>query len=116
MSSVPLNTSTQIKLDGSGNGTAKIGPIVGQRWDLSVAAVSITNAVLIPLCSVYMGGSPTPDNFVDGTYTGSFDSTDRVQGLPITNGQYCWAVWSGGDPNAIATLSITGSQETQYKK
>jgi len=115
MASNPLNTGITIKLDASGNGTAAMGPNVGVRWNIVNVGVRILNAVKIPLCSIYLGGAASPEFFIDGTYTGDFDSTDRTQGCPITAGQRLFAVWTGGDANALATMSITGTYDTQYK-
>lgn len=108
----PLNTSTSVTLNGSGAGTASLGPRIGQRWRQVVASVSIPQPVTNePLCSLYMGGAAIPANFVDGTYTGSLDSSDAGSMFVLTPGQSVFAVWSGGDPGAIATLSLTGVEE-----
>lgn len=115
MTVLALNTAGNTTLDANGNGIVQLGPIVGQRWTVSVASVFIPNAVLIPTCAVYIGGAPIQANFIDGTYTGNFDSTDRTAGLPFTNGQSIWGVWSGGDVGAVATLSLIGTLETGYK-
>jgi len=105
---VPLNTQASVTLDGSGNGTVQIGPRIGQRWNVTNAAVQIPNAVKIPLANWYVGGAPIPGNFVDGTFTGNMDATGRTSNFSITSGNYVWAVWTGGDSGATATLSILG--------
>jgi hypothetical protein len=115
MNSYPLNLAVFVKLDGSGNGTVSLGPYVGQRWRLSNAAVSTSTAVKVPTCILYMGGAAVPGFQVDSTYTGSQDASAKVDAFPLTNGQKIFAVWSGGDANAIATLSLFGTVETDYK-
>jgi hypothetical protein len=105
---VPLNVQTAVILDASGNGTAQIGPRIGQRWNVTNAAVLIANAVKVPQASWYVGGAPIPGNFVDGTFTGNLDATGRIANFSINSGQYVFAVWTGGDVGATATLSLLG--------
>lgn len=113
MATNPLNTSARVILDASGNGTVKLGPSVrGQILHVMVASVSTSTAVLIPQCSIFIGATATPDNFVDGTYTGNLNSTDRTAALPITAGNYLFAAWTGGDVGAVATLSVIGTVDS----
>lgn len=105
---VPINTSATVTLDGTGAGTVKLGPRIGQRWNITNAAVKIPNAVKVPSASIYVGGSPTDANFVDGTFTGNFDATGRIANFPISPQDNVWAVWAGGDIGAVATLSLIG--------
>jgi hypothetical protein len=107
---VPLNEQTAVILDASGNGTTFLGPRIGQRWNVTNAAVLVPNAVKVPQANWYVGGAPTPGNFVDGTFTGNLDATGRTSNFTITSGNYVWAVWTGGDVGATATLSILGIQ------
>lgn len=111
----PLNTSGRATASAAGIATVTLGPNVGQRWQLDNAAVSTSTAVLVPQCNIYMQGSPTPDNLVDGTFTGNLDSTGRVSGIPLTSGQKVTAVWTGADVGTICTLSVTGTEESGYK-
>lgn len=111
MPNAPLNTSASVKLDGSGNGTASIGPDVGAHWELGTIAVSVETATLEPTCDIYVS-AVAPGNLVDGTYTGSRDSTDSANGLKLGPGQKVFAVWKGGDANAKATVSIFGTVTT----
>lgn len=111
MTNVPLNTFANVTLDTSGNGTVKLSPEIGQRWNILTAAVSTSTSVKIPQANIYIGGAPTPSNLVDGTFTGNLDSTSKTAGFVFSNGQYIWAVWTGGDVGALATLSIIGVME-----
>lgn len=108
MPSQPLDTSAKVTLNGSGNGTARIGPKVGQHWTLGNIAVSVSSNTLEPTCKIYLRAID-PGNFVDGTFSGSQDSTDSANGLRLGPGQEVIAVWSGGDANATATVSIYGT-------
>lgn len=114
MPSVPLSDFAVITLDGSGNGTVKVGPRAhGVTWQPSTASIKMTGDVPTGVATVllYAGSSATDDNFVDSTYDVSNDSTDRVNGQQLVLGQYVWAVWSGGTPGATATLTVNGTQE-----
>lgn len=107
-----LNTSGSVILDGAGHGVVKLGPAVpGVTWRISTAAVKTNSATNIPTCSLFMGAAATDDNFVDGTYTGNQDSTTNAT-LPLTQGQYIFAVWVGGDVGAQATLSLIGQVDS----
>src|SRR6266487_2164960 len=112
MVTVGLSESASVRLDGSGNGVAKIGPHGhSETWSPNVASVSTSTAIANPVCNIFNGSSATPDNFCDATYTENQDSTDRVAGKDLVKGQFIWAVWTNGDPGAIAVLAVTGTKE-----
>lgn len=107
---VPLNTGVTVTLNASGVGTCTIGPIVpGTSWTPGTAAVQILNAVSVPLFYLYVGNA-SPQNLYAATYTGNADSTD-ITGVILYPGSILTGVWTGGDANAQATLSIFGTQE-----
>jgi hypothetical protein len=98
-------------LDGSGNGTASIGPI-GPRevWSPQVASVSVATNENEAACKTYVG-DPISPIFVDSTLSGSTgDSTDRISAYQVPLGWKIWATWTGGDPGAVATLSVAGTK------
>lgn len=114
MTTVPiLPGSVTVVLDGSGAGRAKIGPVgARETWSPESAGVSVATSTAEAQCKIYVGDSPTPANFRDGTLSGSTgDSTDRVAGSPVKVGRFIWAVWAGGDPGSVATLNVTGTRE-----
>lgn len=106
---------TQIKLNGSGAGTARLGPTGhGVVWTLGNISVRTAQTVSTGTCeaSIYVGDDASPTNFVDATFSGDTgDSTDSASGTQIRLGKSVWAVWSGGVANDIATLTITGTME-----
>ena len=114
MQTVSLRESFPVTLDGSGNGTAKLGPQGrGEVWHPAIAHVNsstpITNEAQ---CRIYCGDAPTQNNFRDGTLSGSTgDSTDNISSDEIVLGRYIWAVWSGGDAGATAYLNVTGTKD-----
>ena len=113
MATVPIvpGAATAV-LDGTGAGTVKLGPVGPlEVWWPSVASVSVSTNVKEAQCRIYIGDSAVPANFIDGTLSGSTgDSTDRVSGAQVRRGWFVWAVWSGGDAGAVATLNITGTK------
>jgi len=113
---VPLDDARNVILNGSGNGQVSLGPILGQKWTVTNAGVQTSTRTnpnaAVPECSIYIGGAPIAQFFIDGTNTGSLDSTDRTASFPFSQGNKIWAVWTGGDPGSTATLSIVGTIET----
>jgi hypothetical protein len=109
-----LYESITIKLDGSGNGTAKLGPLtVREVWNPNSASVKTVQTTVTneAVCAIYVGLSASQENFRDQTFTGSSgDVTDLVTGV-LKKGNYIWAVWTGGDANVQATLVVSGSKD-----
>lgn len=110
---VPLNESAVVTLNGSGAGTAKVGPLSAREvWSPGNVSVSCSSTSSEAQCSIYVGDAAIGKNFVDLTVSGSSgDSTDRVSATRVKTGQYVWAVWSGGTAGAVATLNVTGTKE-----
>lgn len=108
-------SQVQVKLNGSGAGTARLGPTGhGVTWTLGSVSVKTAQAVSTGTCQClfYVGDDASATNFVDGTFSGDTgDGTNRASGMQIRLGKYVWAVWSGGVANDIATLTITGTME-----
>lgn len=114
MTTVPLRETVRITLDGTGSGTAKIGPISAREvWHPSNVAVSANaGASNEATCNIYVGLSATQSNFRDGTVNGSAgDSTDKVNADTVRCGEYVWATWSGGNAGVTAVLSVTGTKD-----
>jgi hypothetical protein len=104
---IPVSDTADTTLDGSGNGTAKLGPAgAGESWLPSNVSVLCSSNVNEATCKVYAGPTATNPYFKDLTVDGSTgDSTDRCN-VPILKGSYVWAVWSGGDAGATGTLNV----------
>lgn len=112
MTTVTLSEFASVTLDGSGNGTARVGPAAhGVTWKPTVASLKVSTSVNSPTCLVYAGPTATADNFVDGTYTGAQNSTSNIDGQVLYLGQYVHAVWTGGDAGAQATLTVSGTKD-----
>ena len=111
----PLDTSVPVRLDGSGNGRASIGPQSGVMWQVAYTTVStVSQAAPIPQCAISTGNANGPVTLLDATFTGNGDSTDTP--AVIYPGSYLWAVWAGGNPGDIATVRVQGQAVTRYRR
>lgn len=117
MPTVPLNETTIVKSNGSGNATAKLGPLSAREvWHPDTATVSLAPGQAAPTneaqCVVSFGDAntkrPLSGACVDGS-TG--DSTGRVSSVTPKVGQYIWADWTGGDANVFFQLTVTGTRD-----
>lgn len=98
-----------ITLNGSGAGTAKLGPLSQREapWTVKSASVKAnSNPTNEATCQLFFGNDTTQSNFRDNTFTGSSgDASDKVAGRLQMN-QYVFAVWAGGDAGVQATLTV----------
>jgi hypothetical protein len=104
-----------VTLNASGYGMCSISPPSGCRWDLALAAVSTTSVLSASSAVLSLGSSNGPLTLVDSTYLGNSASSGKVAGSPFYHGVYLWAVWTGGDAGALATLQAYGQQTTNYR-
>lgn len=110
---VQLRETASVKLNGSGAGTAKVGPLTAREvWHPDNASVNANqNPTLEAQCQILIGDSNTL-RFRDSTFSGSSgDSTDKVNADTLHAGEFVWAIWSGGDANQQATLTVTGTKD-----
>jgi hypothetical protein len=107
---LPLNAKAYVTLDGSGNGTASTGPqSPGEQWTGLTAHVSAATNTSEAICSIYSGAEAGPGYFGDATTWGSTgDGTSNLNDVRV--GGAVFAVWTGGDPGAQATLAVTGTR------
>lgn len=106
---IPLNTAGQVTLDASGNGRVQLSPSFNETWFVTNAAIYVSSANQIPQCLLYVGADTIPQNVVDTTFVGNQNASNRAGNYPITQGESIFAVWSGGDPGATATMSLIGT-------
>lgn len=108
-----LNKSVTVTAPASGEVSATLGPDSSKgppRWRITRYAVR--NETLarrgqppIPTCNVYTD-SERADQWIDGTYDGSFDGGDCD--ITISRGQVLLAVWAGAQSGDRLTLSVSG--------
>lgn len=111
---VPLAESGNVILDGSGNGTAKVGPLSSREvWYPGNVHVSAnSNPTNQATCRIYVGTDTTQNNFRDETpYGSSGDSSGTVGQDTLKCGQWIWAIWTGGDAGANAVVTVTGYKD-----
>lgn len=110
MRTLPLTgAQASVVLDGSGNGTASIGPLSpGEQWTGLTAAVRVATNVKEAICSVYAGADVTSGHFAGATTWGSTGDSSDVPDVKV--GGQVFAVWAGGDAGAKATLTVTGTR------
>ncbi len=114
MTTVALSESVTGVLNGAGAGTLRLGPKAhGVVWKPQVASIRMSGAppAGLAICSVYVGPSATDDNFQDSTYDANNASTGRVDSTRLELGDYVFAVWQVGNPNATVTLTVTGTKD-----
>lgn len=112
--SVRLYEFASVTLDSSGNGTAGLGPLSAREvWHPEMVHVSANqNPTNEAECRIFAGDDTSAPNYRDGTFSGSSgDSTDSLQAQQVHCGHKIWAVWTGGDPGVIATISVTGTKD-----
>lgn len=105
--SVNLNASVSVTLNSSGGGQVSIGPNAGpSNWNITKVVVSTNRPGSPPIPTFYMYVDSSPNNKLDVTYDGSFDSTDTS--IDITRGQHLVGVWAAGQVGDIATMAVYG--------
>jgi hypothetical protein len=97
-----------------GTARALCGPSgLGQSWSLDQCYLSTSAGLLDPaVCSVYAGPQPVQEMLVAGSLQGG-GSQFGLGGIGIPAGWFVWALWSGGQPGAVARLRVTGSKTVQ---
>lgn len=119
MARVTLNESAVIRLDGTGAGTARVGPLTAREvWYPSNVSIKTTfpgvqtSPTKESQCDIYMGQSATAQYFRDNAIQGSTgDATGACSADTVRTGQYIWAVWKNGDANVQATVTVTGLKD-----
>lgn len=113
MADLQISGSVDAALDSEGNGTAKLGPTGPQEsWSPTNVSVICSTNVSEAVCKVYVGPTATNPFFKDITVDGSTgDATDKCN-VPVPKGSFIWAVWTGGDVGATATLNVDGTKSS----
>lgn len=114
MTDIPLYVASTVILDSNGNGVASVSPQALEMWNPAVVSVSSSGG--FPQCNVYAGPVVTPSTFVDATLSGNNDSTSNIVGRTLFQGNSVFAVWTNGLPGASATIVVTGTKTTGYRK
>lgn len=119
MPRVTLNETAVVTLNGSGAGTARVGPLSAREtWYPSNVSVKTTfpGVQTTPTnestCNIFVGPAATAQYFRDNSVQASTgDATGACSADKLKPGQYVWAVWSGGDAGVQAQLTVTGYKD-----
>jgi hypothetical protein len=110
-----LSASSTVVLDGSGNGTAEVGPSApGEVWLPESTGITCTGAIPTtgtPTLFIYAGNGISPATFIDSTYNVTSAASSLISGKKLYPGQQVFAVWSGGPPGQTATLAVKGTRQ-----
>jgi hypothetical protein len=123
--SFPLNENVQVKLDGSGNGTARVSPgqaaspgsgvgagrNSGLTWDLAGIAVSVATNTLEAQAQAYVSYGVQSAGAADlqgQTQEGSTGDTCTVTAT-LRPGDWVTVKWTGGDAGQVATMRVFGT-------
>lgn len=94
--------------DSTGKATCQVQPLRAfESWKITNTAVQSTSTVKVPTVKLYRG-SESPSNFIEGTYTGTFNASNTV--IDLNNGERLLAVFENADVGANCTISITGDK------
>lgn len=111
--SVPLLRTIAISLDGSGNGAAQVGPFMNQVWYPTTCNISMSGVIPASgtpaTCTISIGMAQAGSQFVDATYQVNGAASSVIDGQLVHFGQYIFATWANGNPNASATLTVSGT-------
>lgn len=108
-----LRETVYVTLNGSGAGTAKVGPLSAREmWYPETVTVNANaNPTNESQCSISVGDANTlrlRDITVNGS---SGDSTGKISGDVIRCGEFVWATWTGGDAGQRAQMTVMGTKE-----
>lgn len=95
-----------VTLDANGAGQVAIFP-PGVDWVVTLSTVSTSTAIKVPTARVYRN-VVAQANFLEGSYTGSNDSSDTR--IVLQAGESLICVWADGDAGALATYRLSGWQ------
>lgn len=110
---VPMRENASVTLNGSGAGTARVGPLSAREiWYPDSVSVSTNQTTIVSdaQCQIFVGDQAIQQNFRGSTFTGSSGDSETLTGT-VKTGQYVWAVWTQGDAGALATVVVIGEKE-----
>jgi len=119
MARVPMTEVANVRLNGAGAGTARVGPLTAREvWYPSNVSIKTTfpgvqtSPTNESACDLFVGQSASAQYFRDSSIQGSTgDASGACSADKVMSGQYIWAVWRGGDANVQATLTVTGVKD-----
>lgn len=111
MRQFPFTLSASVTLNGSGAGPAQLGPsFPRESWDVADVSVSVSSNTNEAVCKIYAGPQAAQPWFVGATTWGSTGDSTSNFSAPVYLGSQVFAVWTGGDAGAVATLVVRGTR------
>lgn len=108
MATYPLNDGRDGTVPASGTVLVTLDVPTLEAWTVTRIAVLASSNTLEPTARVYVD-SESARSFLDGTFTGSNDSSDCYS-LRLRPGQKLLCRWTGADVGATVTLSVFGEK------
>lgn len=106
MTTLPLAESKNATADAAGTATVSLGPLRAfEKWVITRTTVSSTSANDVPTAKVYRG-AVQPSRLIDGSYDGTFDTSDTR--IELMSGDKIVVEWTGSDVGAVCTATIEG--------
>jgi hypothetical protein len=104
---MPTQLANNATLDATGAGQVQLFAPGSGDLVVTLQTLFTSTATKVPTANIYRNFIST-SNFLEGSYTGSNDSSDTR--IVLRAGESLICVWSGGDVGAVATYSIRGVQ------
>lgn len=104
-----LDTSAQVTLDASGNGSVSLAPKSFRTWQVTTINVRTSQGVTdtpVPQCTVYLG-SIGDGQIIAQTWMGNRSTAGG--NLLVQPSQPLIVEWSNGVPGSVATVSLYGT-------
>lgn len=103
----PLSQQATAVFDANGLATIDaVGPSTPfERWEVTSTNTSTTSVAQTKL---EIHDNSARSRLVEGSYSGNLDTSNTVFKVPANSGLYYR--WTGGDPGAIATITLDGSR------
>lgn len=108
MSTRPIFNQQVGVLDVSGSAAVYVGIPPTENWSINAITVNVTAPITLEAqCRIYRN-QIGPQFLVDSTISGSSgDTSDTIHDLK--GGERLIAVWTGGDPGAVASITVRGT-------
>lgn len=103
-----LDANTKVA-DSAGKAVCQVQPLRAfEYWHITNTAVQSTSSTKVPTVKLYRG-SESPSNFIDGSYTATFNTSDTV--IDLQNGERLLAVFENADVGSQCTVSVSGDKK-----
>lgn len=103
-----LDANSQVA-NSAGKATCQVQPLRAfESWRITNTAVQSTSSTKVPTVKLYRG-SETPSNFIEGSYTGTFNASGTV--IDLNNGERLLVVFENCDVGATCTVSVSGEKQ-----